>query len=93
MTIDKDSGIGSVGPWRMENNGTTTAKGTKQMVGVSDDSETKEEENIQEDNVMEDSYDKMHQWMTNFRDEMTTLITTMTTNIMTKLEEVLKAVL
>lgn len=57
----------------------TTVEEVEQTISVTEDNITKEEENIKEDKMLEDPYDMMIE-----------MLITMTTNIMVKLEEVLR---
>ena len=47
------------------------------MVRFTDNDRTKEEENIKEDEVLEDPFDRMDEWTTNYRKVMTTMMTDM----------------
>ena len=54
-----------------------TTEEAEQMVRFTDNDRTKEEENIKEDEVLEDPFDRMDEWTTNYRKVMTTMMTDM----------------
>ena len=67
----------------MKNNGTTIVDEAEQTVHVFDDNETKEEENVKDDKVLEDSFDRVIENLTN----MEVMLTNMTTMLKAMLQQ------